>query len=88
MYNKKAQGMSINVIVVAAIALLVLVILSVIFMGRMAIFTKNTNDCTKTKGVCMDRTCEAGYSPHPSAVCYGADGKPDTYTVCCVETNI
>jgi hypothetical protein len=85
---KKGDGLSINVIVVATIAILVLVILSVIFMGRMSIFTKNSNDCTKQKGICMDRECEVGYTEHPSAVCYGADGKVDTYTVCCVETNI
>jgi hypothetical protein len=88
MFNKKADGLSINVIVVATLAILVLVILSVIFMGRMAIFTKNSNDCLRQKGVCMDRTCEAGYSQHPSAVCYGSDGKQDTYSICCVETNI
>lgn len=34
--NKKAQGLSLNVIIIAAIALIVLVILSVIFIGRSA----------------------------------------------------
>lgn len=37
---KKAQGISINTIIIAAIALLVLVILSVVFTGRMSIWDK------------------------------------------------
>lgn len=40
--NKRGAEISLNVIIVAAIALLVLVILSVIFMGRMGIFTKQS----------------------------------------------
>jgi len=86
--RKKAQGISLNTIIIAAIALLVLVILSVIFMGRMGIFTRNSNDCLKQNGVCSDRVCDDGYMVHPSAVCYGSDGKPDEYMVCCVELNI
>ena len=35
---RKAQGLSINVIIVAAIALVVLVVLIAIFTGRMSIF--------------------------------------------------
>jgi hypothetical protein len=53
---KKAQGISLNVIIIAAIALLVLVILSVIFMGRMGIFgeeTAGTRYCEDTlEGTC------------------------------------
>ncbi|MBI2666419.1 hypothetical protein HYX13_02290 [Candidatus Woesearchaeota archaeon] len=37
--NKKAQGLSINVIIITALALIVLVVLVVIFTGRTAIFT-------------------------------------------------
>ena len=51
--SKKAQGISLNVIIIAAIALLVLVILSVIFMGRMGIFgqeTAGTRYCVDTLG--------------------------------------
>ena len=36
--SKKGQGLSMNVIIIAALALLVLVILSVIFMSRAGIF--------------------------------------------------
>lgn len=86
--NKKAQGISLNVVIIAAIALLVLVILSVIFMGKMTVFTRDSNDCLKQRGVCMDRECDRGYMEHPSAICYNRDGRPDEYMVCCTEINI
>lgn len=44
---KKGQGLSMNVIIIAAIALLVLVVLIAIFSGRMGIFSKDLNDNTK-----------------------------------------
>jgi hypothetical protein len=36
--NKKGQGLSLNVIIVAALALIVLVVLVAVFTGRIAIF--------------------------------------------------
>lgn len=82
--HKKAQSMSLNTIVVAALVVLVLVILSVIFMGRMGVTTQNLNEC---KGECMDDRCEDGFNKIPGS-CYGSDGKPDKYQVCCVELDI
>lgn len=43
--DKSAQGMSLNTIVIAALVVLVMVILSAIFMGRMGIFTQIISDC-------------------------------------------
>lgn len=66
--NKKAQGISINVIIVAIIALLVLVVLTVIFGGRMGLWNQQIDQQT-TK--CLDQTdalirpfseCPEGYS--------------------------
>ena len=37
--NRKAQGLSINTIIIAAIALIVLVVLVAIFTGRLGIFS-------------------------------------------------
>ena len=51
--DKKAQGISINVIIVAAIALLVLVILSVIFIGKLGIFSTKVGDCENKGGTCV-----------------------------------
>ena len=51
--SKKAQGLSINVIIVAAIALIVLVVLVAIFTGRLGIFTQEVEEvgqgCTEFK---------------------------------------
>jgi len=55
---KKAQGISINVIIVAAIALVVLVVLLVVFTGRMGIWGGGLTDATK-QVKCTD-SAEAG----------------------------
>ena len=50
---KKAQGISINVVIIAVIALIVLVVLAVIFTGRLSMFSKGISSCTDKNGVCM-----------------------------------
>jgi hypothetical protein len=86
--GKKAE-LSINIIIVAAIALLVLVIVSVIFMGRMGIFSKKSADCESVNGQCVygdSSACgDQGLIKHPSAVCYDSNSKVDTYRVCCTS---
>lgn len=52
--SKKAQGISLNVIIIAAIALLVLVILSIIFIGRMGRTREEIDKCQTQGGVCKD----------------------------------
>jgi len=52
--SKKAQGISINVIIIAAIALLVLVVLSVIFMGRLGQWGARVAECENKGGRCAD----------------------------------
>ncbi len=80
---KKAQGMSLNVVVIAALVVLVLVILSVILLGRMGVFTMDLNKC---KGECMQSYCDEGYS-EISGNCY--DGNEiDPSLKCCVELNV
>lgn len=56
---KRAQGISINVIVITAIALIVLIVLVVILTGRTAIFTKGLGTCN---GFCADSAvqCQEG----------------------------
>lgn len=43
MISKKAQGLSLNVIIIAALALIVLVVLVVIFTGRTAVFERGVS---------------------------------------------
>ena len=57
---KKAQGISMNVIVIAAIALLVLVILALITTGRLGLFSKGVTECRNQGGVCADEGANCG----------------------------
>lgn len=64
---KKAQGISINTIIIAAIALIVLVVIVMIFTGRIGQFGKAVASCGARGGVCLanDNACrdalESGY---------------------------
>lgn len=69
---KRGQGISINVIIVAAIALLVLVVLSVVFLGRFGSFTQQSADCENKGGNCVVGSCPSGTSTFTSWNC------PDT----------
>lgn len=56
--NKKGQSISINTIIIAAIALAVLVVLFMIFTGRLGLFSKGVGEATN-----CDQACKAaGYS--------------------------
>ena len=73
--NKKAQGMSLNVIIVAALGLLVLVILAAIFVGRTGLFTKEISRCS---GSCVasQQACSGTYDKIVSGGCdLNSDGK-------------
>ena len=58
--NKKAQGLSINVIIIVAIALIVLVVLIAIFTGRLGSFVgglESTANCASScKSFGMDKS--------------------------------
>ena len=53
MSSKKAQSMSLNVIIVAALALIVLVVLVAIFTGRIGVFNKGVSEAGKAELVKM-----------------------------------
>lgn len=74
---KKAQGISMNVIIIAAIALLVLVILSVIFIGRMGGWGEKTAGCATQGGTCYDGRCPETTTP------FSAKCEQEGY-VCCL----
>lgn len=76
MFTKKGQGISINVIIIAAIALLVLVILAVLLIrsgGQLVV------DCSEAGGECADRCSDLDglYAPY-KASCV------DETQICCV----
>jgi flagellar basal body-associated protein FliL len=72
--SKKAQGLSMNVIIIAAIALLVLVVLVAIFTGKMGDFTGGLKDaegdssktCSEQDGV--STTKKAGQTADQACV--------------------
>lgn len=97
MKSKKAQGISLNVIIIAALALIVLVVLVAIFTGRMGITIRGIESCADKNGVC------ALYDPeetNAAAVCLaraddrtialpGTDCKAagaDDSATCCIKT--
>ena len=83
---KKAQGISMNVIIIAAIALLVLVVLAIIFMGRMGLWGEQTTACENKGGMCYDTagtTCdEASGGAYPQA--YAIWKCPTEGETCCI----
>tara|TARA_Y100000310_G_C20695215_1_gene825197 strand:- start:4013 stop:4324 length:312 start_codon:yes stop_codon:yes gene_type:complete len=51
--NKKSQGLSINTIILAALALIVLVVMVLIFTGQIQVFSKSVS-CDARGGKCSD----------------------------------
>jgi hypothetical protein len=84
---KKAQGLSVTTIVIAALAVLVLVVLAVIFTGRAGIFTRTVSvGCEPNGGVCK-QACESGEYQNPNT----REGKTLTCAegkFCCVSSAI
>jgi len=58
---KKAQSLSLTTVIVAALALLVLVILTMIFAGRMGTFNQGLKNCDTLCTTSSDSCIEAGY---------------------------
>ena len=50
--NHKSQGMPVNVIIIAALALIVLVVLAAIFTGKLRIFSTTLESCAAKQGEC------------------------------------
>ena len=70
---KKAQGLSLNVIIIAAIVLIILVVLSSIFFGRTEQFVEEIQTC---RGRCTPKGSCAAVSP--DGECPNSDSSTDT----------
>ena len=80
--KSKAQSISINTIIVALLAILVLVVVIAMLTGNLKIFNRTTESCSSVGGVCdhsTDKKCDDGYIPHPSAK------KCDDEKLCCIQ---
>ena len=90
MANKKSQGMPINIIVIAAIALAVLVVLIVIFTGGIGKTSENLGSCVTKGGICADDPllqgkCGDGYSI-PLIVSGACQNTKPVKNLCCIKT--
>jgi cytochrome oxidase Cu insertion factor (SCO1/SenC/PrrC family) len=82
---KKGQGLPVNVIIIAAIALLVLVVLSVIFVGNVAPINPAVKNCEEAGGLCRSVAsgCFEGESQTSARQCL--EGRTvDQTRVCCL----
>lgn len=77
--NRKAQGISLNVIIIAVIALLVLVVIVFIFTGKTRTFTQELATCESKGGTCYSSGNCDGIGPLVGII--GED-------VTCAENNI
>lgn len=87
---KKAQGISLSVIIIAAIALIVLIVLVAIFTGKIGSFSDSYSNTTQSatskvcgsQGYCLEGSgsCRAGYNPVSRDDWLDCGG-----TICCVE---
>ncbi len=75
---KKAQGLSMTTIIVAAICLIVLVVLIVIFTGNIDKWGGNVQRCKTKGGECEDK-CGTGKVEIPNTRCSG------NTPACCIE---
>jgi hypothetical protein len=89
MKNSKAQGLSMNVIVIAVIALIIMVIIIAIAGGKLKLFGKTASSCEQKGGSCIGNTNNP--SKEGTKIC-GDQNKiflPGTdcqeSEVCCVE---
>ena len=85
--QKKGQGLSMNVIIIAALALLVLVILAVVYMNKMGGTVTTLARCESNGGKCVDvsDSCAAGWSVKiiGGAQCLDSSDAPDPSQKCC-----
>lgn len=75
---KKAQGMSLNTIIIAALVIMVLVILILVFTGRMGNFSATSESCQAKSG----GTCKSGCGENEMPAPLG--GTCPANEVCCV----
>lgn len=90
MASKKAQSLSVNVIIIAILALLVLVVLGFVFAGKIGDFVKGTKDCASIGGRCdvgLDCTEQEGYQKTTLGMCLDQQtGKPSGQA-CCLKVD-
>lgn len=80
----KAQGMPVNVIIIAVLALIVLFVLAALFTGRTRLFAENLESCASKQGQCRATICETGETTVPNTKCSQEDIGAGRKT-CCIK---
>ncbi|MBI2548357.1 hypothetical protein HYW21_03330 [Candidatus Woesearchaeota archaeon] len=81
----KAQGLSLNTIIIAVLVLIVLIVLVLIFTGKIRLFSADLENCVSKGGQCQANACPSGYAKIPNSDCEKTpDGSP-TGNVCCIQ---
>jgi len=77
---KKGQGLSLNVVIIAAILIIVLFVLIMIFTGRIGDFGKDIGSCSAKGGECRSlASCPDGAVSIPRTDCAEAN------QFCCID---
>lgn len=79
--TRKAQGMPINVIIIAALALFVFVVLIIIFTGKIGPLARDLESCAAKQGRCDPAGCWSNEATVPNAKCDKKDNKDQ---ICCI----
>jgi len=92
-YTKSGQGFSLGMVVVAAIALLVLVLISAIVISNLSNLNAQKGSCEVNGGTCYSIEeyggCPPGTQELPSGVAQCVtDGSVDETQVCCIPTGV
>lgn len=78
---RKAQGLSLTMVIVAVIAIIVLVVVVMAFSGKFKIFNKATSDCASKGGSCLYADTN-GQCPDGAVKMFGAKCDQDGM-ICC-----
>jgi hypothetical protein len=87
---KKAQSISINTIVVAAIALIVMILIVMIFTGNITKWRRSADSCQSNGGSCIDKDnidtdCSGDYNQVRREYTCFKGTEVDNEKVCCVK---
>lgn len=87
---RKGQGISINVIVIAALALIILVILSTIVIQKIGKFSKDSSVCggSTSAEYCTipGSSCKDGEVQANKPCINSVTKEPETSRICCLRT--
>lgn len=78
LYKIKKGDITIETVVLVALALIFLVVVAFVMTGRIALFSKTLSDCENKEGICT-----------PAGGCYGTESGfscADTSQICCLNT--